>query len=231
MLRSMNDEAQCSLLQGKSRGTALYRGGRLRSPAPALVRLQPPSFISFLTYQTAVQIYERNTACASLRPKNTYTITHRSAPLPTYITLRITKPVLPSASAATDPPQLRECGVVDNVVAAGGLEGKLSSANFSVGEAQLFVLARTILQAGGQRGGVVLLDEATSSIDVATEKKIMALIAEKLQGKTIISVLHRLEAALEYDRIVVLENGKVAHFGTPAEALRDSELFSTMRKA
>lgn len=51
---------------------------------------------------------------------------------------------------------------MDNVAAAGGLSGKLSSANFSVGEAQLFVLARTILQAGGRPGGVVLLDEATS---------------------------------------------------------------------
>lgn len=59
----------------------------------------------------------------------------------------------------------------------------------------------------------------------------MALIAQKLKGKTIISVLHRLEAALEYDRIVVLENGRVAHFGTPAEVMRDSELFSTMKKA
>ncbi|RYC61385.1 hypothetical protein CHU98_g4815 [Xylaria longipes] len=126
---------------------------------------------------------------------------------------------------------LRECAVMDNVAAAGGLSGKLSSANFSVGEAQLFVLARTILQAGGQAGGVVLLDEATSSIDVATEKKIMNLIVDKLQGKTIISVLHRLETALEYDRIVVLDNGRVVHFGTPTEVLRDSELFSTMRKA
>lgn len=59
----------------------------------------------------------------------------------------------------------------------------------------------------------------------------MNLIVDKLQGKTIISVLHRLETALEYDRIVVLENGRVAHFGTPAEVLRESELFSTMRKA
>ncbi|KAI0459697.1 putative ATP-binding cassette transporter [Xylaria acuta] len=125
---------------------------------------------------------------------------------------------------------LRECAIMDNVAAAGGLSGELSSANFSVGEAQLFVLARTILQAGGQPGGVVLLDEATSSIDVATEKKIMNLIVDKLQGKTIMSVLHRLETALEYDRIVVLENGRVAQFGTPTEVLRESELFSTMRK-
>ncbi|KAI0433473.1 putative ATP-binding cassette transporter [Xylaria sp. FL1042] len=126
---------------------------------------------------------------------------------------------------------LRECAIMENVVAAGGLSGNLSSANFSAGEAQLFVLARTILQAGGRTGGVVLLDEATSSIDVATEKKIMALIARKLQGKTVISVLHRLETALEFDRVLVLEDGRVAHFGTPAEVLRDSELFSTLRKA
>ncbi|KAI0415678.1 putative ATP-binding cassette transporter [Xylaria grammica] len=125
---------------------------------------------------------------------------------------------------------LRECAIMDNVAAAGGLSGELSSANFSAGEAQLFVLARTILQAGGRPGGVVLLDEATSSIDVATEKKIMDLIARKLQGKTVISVLHRLETALEYDRIAVLENGRVAHFGAPDEVLRDAELFSTMRK-
>lgn len=68
------------------------------------------------------------------------------------------------------------------------------------------------------------------SVDVATERKIMALIADKLKGKTIISILHRLETALEYDRIVVLEDGKVAHFGTPDEVLRDSQLFSTMRR-
>ncbi|KAI3332296.1 putative ATP-binding cassette transporter [Xylariaceae sp. AK1471] len=125
---------------------------------------------------------------------------------------------------------LRECSIIENIATAGGLSGKLSGANLSVGEAQLFVLARTILQAGGRPGGVVLLDEATSSIDMATEKKIMALIAEKLQGKTIISVLHRLEVALEYDRVVVLENGRVSHFGTPMEVLRDSELFSSLRK-
>jgi len=69
------------------------------------------------------------------------------------------------------------------------------------------------------------------SIDVATEKKIMALIERKLRGKTIISVLHRLEVALEYDRILVLENSKIAHLGTPTEVLRDSELFSSIRKA
>ena len=58
----------------------------------------------------------------------------------------------------------------------------------------------------------------------------MKLMGENLRGKTIISVLHRLEAALEHDRILVLEKGRVAHFGTPAEVIEASELFSPYRK-
>jgi ATP-binding cassette, subfamily C (CFTR/MRP), member 1 len=57
----------------------------------------------------------------------------------------------------------------------------------------------------------------------------MKLMADKLRGKTIISVLHRLEVALLYDRILVLENGRVAHFGTPDEVIRESGLFSSFR--
>ena len=58
----------------------------------------------------------------------------------------------------------------------------------------------------------------------------MTLISNRLQGKTIISVLHRLEEALEYDRILVLEKGKVAHFDTPEEIVRTSELLSSFRR-
>jgi ATP-binding cassette subfamily C (CFTR/MRP) protein 1 len=59
----------------------------------------------------------------------------------------------------------------------------------------------------------------------------MNLVTERLHGKTVISILHRLEAALEFDRILVLEKGEVAHFGTPTEVIRDSELFSSFRKS
>jgi ATP-binding cassette, subfamily C (CFTR/MRP), member 1 len=65
---------------------------------------------------------------------------------------------------------------------------------------------------------------------MATEQRIMRLISEKLTNKTIISVLHRLEAAMNYDRILVLEKGRIAHFGTPDKVLRESELFSSLRK-
>ncbi|KAK3313259.1 putative ATP-binding cassette transporter [Apodospora peruviana] len=121
---------------------------------------------------------------------------------------------------------LSKCAILDKVGECGGLSGSLQEASLSTGETQLFALAKVILQAGAVAGGVVLFDEASSSIDTATEERIMKLIAEKLKGKTIVSVLHRLEAALEYDRILVLEKGRVAHFGTPAEIVEQAELFS-----
>ncbi|KAF7861880.1 hypothetical protein EAF04_007762 [Stromatinia cepivora] len=125
---------------------------------------------------------------------------------------------------------LRDCALLDKINALGSLSANFSDINLSVGETQLFVLARTILDVGSsKKGGVVLLDEATSSIDVATERKIMNIVAKRLHGKTVISVLHRLEAAVEFDKILVLEKGQIAHFGTPEKVIRDSELFSSFR--
>ncbi|KAF4633368.1 hypothetical protein G7Y89_g4751 [Cudoniella acicularis] len=123
---------------------------------------------------------------------------------------------------------LVECALLEKINASGGLSSKMNDANLSAGEEQLFAFARTILGAGSREGGIVLFDEATSSIDTVAEQKIMKLMADRLQGKTIISVLHRLEVALKYDRILVLDKGQMVHFGTPAEILKESELFSTL---
>ncbi|KAF7880654.1 uncharacterized protein EAF02_007500 [Botrytis sinoallii] len=125
---------------------------------------------------------------------------------------------------------LHDCVLLNKINASGSLSAKSGDVNLSVGETQLFVLARTILGIeDSNKGGVVLLDEATSSIDVDTERKIMNIVAKRLQGKTVISVLHRLEAAVEFDKILILEKGEVAHFGPPEEVIRDSDLFSSFR--
>ncbi|TGO64712.1 hypothetical protein BCON_0006g01150 [Botryotinia convoluta] len=128
---------------------------------------------------------------------------------------------------------LRDCALLNKINALGSLSANLGDINLSVGETQLFVLARTILGIkDSNKGGVVLLDEATSrliSIDDTTERRIMNIVAKKLQGKTVISVLHRLEAAVKFDKILVLETGKVAHFGPPEEVIRDSDLFSSFK--
>jgi ATP-binding cassette, subfamily C (CFTR/MRP), member 1 len=67
------------------------------------------------------------------------------------------------------------------------------------------------------------------SVDIETEQQIMRLIRVRLQGKTTISILHRLETALEYDRVLVMEQGRVIHSGTPAEVLQEADLFSSLR--
>jgi len=126
---------------------------------------------------------------------------------------------------------LLECAVLDRVSAAGGLAVALADTILSPGESQLFSLARTILQASLhlEAGGIVLLDEATSSVDVTTERKIMKLVTERLQGKTVVSVLHRLEAALGFDRILVLDAGRVVAFGKVDEVVGGCELFASFR--
>ena len=68
------------------------------------------------------------------------------------------------------------------------------------------------------------------SVDVATEQKIMNVVKNRLKDKTVVSILHRLEAAMEFDRILVLEDGEVMCFGTPEEVIRDSELFKGIMK-
>ncbi|XP_055301236.1 ATP-binding cassette sub-family C member Sur isoform X3 [Sitodiplosis mosellana] len=82
---------------------------------------------------------------------------------------------------------------------------------FSGGEKQLFCLARAVL-----RGSVCLvLDEATSSLDATTESALLDAANKAFHGRTIITIAHRLTTLLNYDRIIVMENGKIVEEGTP----------------
>mmetsp|Transcript_43969 Transcript_43969/g.139396 ORF Transcript_43969/g.139396 Transcript_43969/m.139396 type:complete len:922 (+) Transcript_43969:62-2827(+) len=102
----------------------------------------------------------------------------------------------------------------------GGLSGKIEArgANLSLGQRQLLCVARGVLQ---QRR-VVLLDEATSSMDGLTDARIQATFREHFRGRTILVVAHRLATVLDADRIVVLEDGAVAEQGAPAELRADN---------
>ncbi|TGO35380.1 hypothetical protein BHYA_0160g00130 [Botrytis hyacinthi] len=74
---------------------------------------------------------------------------------------------------------LHDCALLDKINTSGSLSANMCDVNLSVGETQLFVLARTILGIeDSNKGGIVLLDEATSSIDVATERKNMNIVAK-----------------------------------------------------
>ncbi|WRT70501.1 uncharacterized protein IL334_007499 [Kwoniella shivajii] len=83
--------------------------------------------------------------------------------------------------------------------------------DFSAGEKQLIALIRAL----ARDTKILLLDEATSSVDPETDSLIQRIIQNHLQGVTLISIAHRLQTVAYYDRILVLDQGKVAEYDTP----------------
>lgn len=87
--------------------------------------------------------------------------------------------------------------------------------NFSQGQRQLICLARALLK----RSTVVFMDEATASVDFETDEAIQKTIASEFVDSTILCIAHRLRTVIEYDRILVLDQGEIAEFASPLELL------------
>ncbi|KAE9366466.1 putative ABC bile acid transporter [Stipitochalara longipes BDJ] len=85
--------------------------------------------------------------------------------------------------------------------------------NLSQGQRQLLCLARAIVS----RPKIMVLDEATSAVDMATDTLIQRSIREEFGDSTLIVIAHRLSTIADFDKILVLDDGKVSEFGTPKE--------------
>eukprot|EP00934_Nitzschia_sp_Nitz4_P006161 Nitzschia sp. Nitz4//scaffold366_size23882//2073//6107//NITZ4_008438-RA/size23882-processed-gene-0.30-mRNA-1//-1//CDS//3329549299//6151//frame0 len=96
--------------------------------------------------------------------------------------------------------------------------------NFSVGQRQLLCLARAILS----KNKILVLDEATASVDMRTDQLLHETLDESFGDATIVAVAHRLDTVIEHDFIAVLGKGKVLEFGSPAKLLRANGHFSKM---
>ena len=96
----------------------------------------------------------------------------------------------------------------------------------SGGERQRISIARALLK----DAPIVLLDEATASLDVENESKIQKGISQLVKGKTVIIIAHRMRTIANADKVVVLQDGQVAETGSPAELKAKGGLFSKMLK-
>ena len=85
----------------------------------------------------------------------------------------------------------------------------------SGGEKQRVAMARTLLSSPN----IIVLDEATSSLDTATEKAIQEALTRVCTGKTCVMVAHRLSTVVEADQIIVMDQGQILEKGTHAELL------------
>lgn len=101
---------------------------------------------------------------------------------------------------------------------------KADGRNLSLGQRQLLAFARAIVR----DAKIVICDEATSNIDVGTDKRIQDSMAKIFRNKTVICIAHRLQTILTYDRVVVMREGKIDQLGPPSKLWECQGTFRSM---
>ncbi|CAG7734589.1 unnamed protein product [Allacma fusca] len=101
-----------------------------------------------------------------------------------------------------------------------GLEHVISEGgeNLSVGERQLICLARALLR----KTKILVLDEATAAVDLGTDDLIQKTIGREFRDCTVLTIAHRLNTIMDYDRVMVLDKGEIREFDSPSVLLQDS---------
>lgn len=122
---------------------------------------------------------------------------------------------------------LQDCHLLDVVgelpngwqtlVAEGG-------SNFSVGQRQLLCLARAILS----NNRIIIMDEMSANVDRRTDQLLQEALRKSFQSGTILAVAHRLDTIIDFDLCLVLGNGQVLEYGSPADLIRSGGYFASM---
>ena len=94
-----------------------------------------------------------------------------------------------------------------------------SGTNLSVGEKQLICICRAILR----KTKIIIMDEATANIDMTTEEKIQKALEYALNDSTVITVAHRIKTIINYDKILVLNNGEIVEYDSPKNLIENEK--------
>lgn len=110
---------------------------------------------------------------------------------------------------------LRTVGMWEFFESRDGLDGDMDDDKLSHGQRQLFCLARAVIKPGR----ILIMDEATSSVDSETDELMQRVLRDEFKGRTVIAIAHKLHTVLDFDRVVLLDKGRVVETGNPQELL------------
>ena len=122
---------------------------------------------------------------------------------------------------------LKDVGL-DDFMEGKNLEYKIENNgnNISIGEKQLICIARALIK----KTKIILMDEATANIDYKTETFLQNSINKELKDCTVITIAHRIKTIINYDKILVLNNGEIAEYDSPKNLLEKKGLFYQLYK-
>lgn len=109
----------------------------------------------------------------------------------------------------------------------GRLDGEVQECgqNFSIGQKQLLCLTRALLL----KSSIIVMDEATANIDLETDEQIQKTLRENFKQNTLITIAHRINTIIDYDRIIVMDAGEVVEQGPPAVLMsQEDSIFASL---
>ena len=101
-----------------------------------------------------------------------------------------------------------------------------TGSNFSVGERQLVCLARALVQ----KSKIIVTDEATANVDFKTDNLIQEVIRHKFKDSTVLTIAHRLNTIMDYDKVLILDGGRMVEFDKPEILIQNGGIFAELVK-